>query len=157
MPEELTQELIEEWIDEDQFDLINNLNDSSEFNIELRRAGYVFHVLKYSSQDHVLIMTRLPIPADIMANLLDLRTERNDLQVHLEHVLTSSKGIYIFVDEDNNETSFENMDGIMLQRFMYPDGASQQLLMESLFELASSVNFVGTAISTTADNIDSRR
>lgn len=160
MVETVTVDLIWEWIDETYFDSIEEVEDpDSEFNISMSNAqsGLAVHAVKQPSHNHIDLISQMPIPPDVLATLMDLEYEQTDLRIHLTHVLTTLPGGFSFLDEQGSLTEFKDVRFIRVMHRIYPDGADQQLFMDSVVTILHAMMFIRDIVSTTADNIDKRR
>jgi len=159
-PNEIGYSQVQEWIDEDVFDEVEQISESSSdfnFRLGLPESGLNVHVVRYPGQECVEIVSQMPIPPEIMANLLELDYERNDLRIHLEHVLTSVPGHYEYLDQDENPVGFQDARIIRVRHRIYPDGGNKQVFMDSIMDMLNAMHFIRDAINTTVDNFDQNR
>ncbi|MFC4408595.1 hypothetical protein [Haloarchaeobius iranensis] len=139
-----SEEKIESWLDEQRISdwtvVREEGGEQFSFEVELHHIPVDLTVLV--GPNSLNIIGGFTFDPELLANLLDRKELWHQFRTEAMIVLTNVRGFYAFLDEDFNPTSFEEMRRISLQYFIYPDGASQHLFMNSLYDMARAEAFL---------------
>lgn len=150
---------VERWLDVDFIADVERLPDEeSEFNQLVQLSGFGFHVIKTESGGPLSLVSTLEFNEDQLELLLGHERERFNLLTQFRRALTRSPGWYKYVDENGTVgCSFRNMRAIQLEYCIYPDGASQQTLLDGLLDMANALVLLRDGVDTAVASINTRQ
>lgn len=150
---------IQEWIDENaiqSYEQITDTENKYRFAVHVADLDAPIYLIKEENEGPVNITARGELGADILSVLMDLDTERRNVQNLFISVLTNAPGEYGYLDDDENPCGFEDVRYISFLYRIYPDGASQHKLMNGITDIRYSILFLQQVIQITRSNLDNR-
>lgn len=150
---------VREWIDAARVEHVAEVPDSlAEFNVRLVFSGMPVHVVKNRPFGPLSIGGQVEVTPDVRPAFHDLpEFDQRQLEARIREQLTGGPVLYYFLDDAGDNVPFENVHVIRLERLLYPDGASQDALMNAIFEVAKQLFFLNESIDTLIENVESRR
>lgn len=149
MSPEPTATEIKDWIDDDLVESIEQTPDEhAEFNLLIEMSNILLHVIRQRPGGPVLIGQEIEYSDDITNRIRELpATARNDLVARIRETLTMTPIVYGFRDAQGSNVRFKDMSRIFLEARIYPDGLSQQSLMETLIAVWKSMRYLDDIVT----------
>ncbi len=149
MPSERSASEIKDWIDMDLVESIEQTPDQhAEFNFLIEMSNILLHVIRQRPDGPILIGQEIEYSEEITQRIADLpNAVRNDLVARIRETLTMTPVVYGFRDAQGNNVRFEEMSRIFLEARLYPDGLSQQSLMETLIAVWKTMRYLDDIVT----------
>jgi hypothetical protein len=143
MVDHLSREQTEAWLDEKVVQGIESeATDGAEFNLRLQLSRLPLHVIKEETWGPLRVVGECTFDTARVAALVEDDEDRQELLVRLSPVLATVPGFYTFLDDDGNPCEFPDVHSILLEHRLYPDGASQQTVMDSVMATATAMRSI---------------
>jgi hypothetical protein len=143
MVDHLSREQTEAWLDDKVVQGIESeTTDEAEFNLQLQLSRLPLHVIKEETWDPLRVVGECTFDTERVAALVEDDEDRQELLVRLSPVLATVPGFYTFLDEDGDPCEFPDVHSILLEHRIYPDGATQQSVMESVMGTATAMRSI---------------
>jgi len=156
----ISKEKINEWLDDEILLDIEEIEppDDELFMIKVVTNNWEIGISKTRDDGPIIISSFLGPPPEVKGHLIDSDFERRNLQMRLELLLTNMPGFFYYVDEKGEPTDkILNMDQIILQKRIYPDGACQNSLMNAILDISARKRYIKNIIDLYMENIDTNR
>ena len=150
---------VREWIDDTRVEGVSDVPDAAaEFNLQVLFSGLPIHVVKNRPYGPLSVGGQVEVTPDVRPVFGDLPAfDQRQLEARIREQLTSGPVLYYFLDENGNNVPFKDVHVIRLERLVYPDGTSQDALMNAIFEVTKQLFFLNESIDTLIENVESRR
>lgn len=148
MVDHISSEQVDAWLDGKVVQNTERVPESdTAYNIQFRLSRIPLHVIKEETWGPLRLVGKSAFDTDRTAALLDDETQRAELLTRIGPVLAATPGFYTFLDADGTVCEFADVDAIQLEHRLYPDGASQQTLMDGLMGLATAIRYIQNAVA----------
>ena len=157
MFEDTTSEDIADLVDHSMFDV--EVRDEEEARIVVTASPNPHrnvNIIQKTVDGPLTLTVRMNFPSGLLATIFDHEKARRDLLIQLASVIANAPGQYLFLDEKDRICSFKKMSAIELNYAIYPDGLSQQRLMDNIFELLTAINYIQQATKVMGENLKSQ-
>lgn len=150
---------IEGWIDDSIVEDVEQVPDAdADYNFAVTFSGMPIHVVSPHGEDGIMIAGQAVPSGDVKEVFRELsENDRDHLLARIQETLNDSRGVYRFQTADGADCGFGDLHHIRIEHRIYPDGASQHELMNSIFDVAKSLLFLQESISTLTKNVQNRR
>ncbi|MDY6780002.1 MAG: DUF2299 family protein, partial [Halobacteria archaeon] len=106
------------------------------FNISMNVGGMGVHVVREDDDAPVLTVGVMVIDDQLLDTFRDLsESQRMNFLSQIGAVLTNSPGLYRFTDTEGNDVPYNELEAVRVEHRLYPDGFSQNALMNSVFDV----------------------
>jgi len=158
MPNPPDKETVISWIDNELVASTRSCEDpNAEYNIQLTQSGWNLSIIRSNGSDVIRIIGRINLDPETLALILDNDRMVRDLRTQLAAVLTGSSSLYSYRDGDDQPCSFEDMRTIQFEERIYPDGASQDRVMNGLMGIVKAMTYLQSTIGAYREDLDSNR
>lgn len=159
MAADLAPAQVRAWLDDTQFERVEGVADETAvFNFKAVYAGMPVHVVKQYPGGPLVVGGQVALQDEVRSTFRGLSAfDRRQLLARIREQLTGGPALYYFLDDAGNNVDFADLDQVRIERFVYPDGASQQALMTAVFEVAKQLFYLQESIATLVENVESRR
>lgn len=148
MVDHVSAEQVDAWLDEKVVQDTEHVSESdAAYNIQLRLSRIPLHVVKEDTWGPLRVVGKSAFDTERTAALLDDEQTRGELLARIGPVLAATPGFYTFLDAEGTVCEFADVHAIQLEHRIYPDGASQQALMDGLMGLATAIRYVQNAVA----------
>lgn len=150
---------VRRWLDDRQFESVEQVADATaEFNLRVVYSGMPVHVVRNRPGGPLVVGGQVGLDDDVRSTFRALpEFDVRQLQARVREQLTGGPTLYYFLDDRDRNVPFEDLDRIRVERYLYPDGASQHALMDAVFGVAKQLFYLNDAINTLVENVESRR
>ncbi|WP_227354260.1 hypothetical protein [Haladaptatus salinisoli] len=149
MGEHISSEQVEAWLDENVVQDVQRVSDDeTEFNVQLRLAQLPLHIIKEETWGPLRLVSKNAFDTDRTMLLKEDDRDRQELLTRIGPVLAATPGFYTFLDEESVSCDFAEAHSIQLEHRIYPDGASQQAVMEGLMSLATAMRYLQNTVAS---------
>lgn len=157
MADEVSQELVRDWIDEDLVEDVESIPDeAAEFNFAIEMSSILLHVIRRQPGGPVLVGQQIEYGEDIQDRIRDLsNAERNALVARIRETLTGIPVVYGFQDRAGNNVRFQEMSHIFLEHRIYPGALDQHSLMNGLVSVWKAMRYLDDIVAL-LDSVKSR-
>ncbi|WP_458204623.1 hypothetical protein [Haladaptatus sp. NG-SE-30] len=153
MGEHISSEQVEAWLDENVVQDVQHVSDDeTEFNIQLQLARLPLHIIKEETWGPLRLVSKNAFDTNRTRMLVEDDQDRKELLSRIGPVLAATPGFYTFLDEESTACDFAEAQSIQLEHRIYPDGASQQAVMEGLMNLATAMRYLQNIIASMLQN-----
>lgn len=143
----ISYEQVKRWLDEKVVqETTRHSDEGAEFNVELTLSRLPIHLIKEETWGPIRIVGKNAFDTEESAALLAEDETRADLLSRIGPVLAATPGFYTFLDEEGAACELAHAESIQLEHRIYPDGASQQSLMEGIMAIATAMRYVQNAV-----------
>jgi hypothetical protein len=161
MVDQITVEQVRAWLDSSVVSDVSKTSESTtEFNLELRVSQMPLHVIKEKPTGPIRIVGKCGFDTERVAALLENERQQRELFSQLSPVLVAMPGFYTFMDAEGRRCEFADLQTIQFEQRRYPDGTSQDLLMNDVITIAKGMrhvqNVVAVVRETTGGEIEGK-
>jgi hypothetical protein len=150
MVDHVSSEQVDAWLDGKVVQDTEYVSgDETTYNIQLRLSRIPLHVIKEDTWDPLRLVGKSAFDTERTAALLDDDARRGELLARIGPVLAATPGFYTFLDSEGTVCEFADVHAVQLEHRLYPDGASQQSLMDGLMGLATAIRYIQNAVAET--------
>ena len=155
----ITQEKVLEHLDSQVVDVIETVSDEEiEFNISLNVGGMGAHVIREKEDGPLIVVGVIRLEGEHLDLFMDLsENQRMNYLSQIGAVLTNSPGLYRFTDGEGNDVDYDMLQAVRVEDRIYPDGFSQDRLMNSVYDLIQALYYVKTMTNVFMSNIEGQR
>jgi hypothetical protein len=141
---------VNRWIDDAHFARVERVPDrQSVFNFRVQFSDQPMHVVKNRPGGPLVITGQYVLDDDTKGSLDDLSAfSHHELKARVREWVSDGPDLYHFLDEAGNSVSFGEMDRVRIERFVYPDAASQHALMNGFFEVGKTLIHIKESFTT---------
>lgn len=159
IPPDVPRARVREWIDATRVERVEEVADPvAVFNVRVVFSGVPIHVVKNRRYGPLSISGQVEVTPDRRPSFQELsQFDQHQLEARIREQLTRGPVLYYFLDEEGKNVPFEEARVIRLERLLYPDTASQDALMCSIFEIAKQLFYLNESIDTLIENVEKRR
>lgn len=145
----VSEEQVRGWIDEDAVREVTRHDDEdAAFNFQLRLSRLPVHVIKEDTWGPIRLVGKNEFDTPRTRALLDDRADRRELLTRIGPMLAATPGFYTFLDDEGAACELRDAASIQTEYRIYPDGASQQSLMDGVMAIAAGMRFVQNTVAT---------
>ncbi|EMA45213.1 hypothetical protein [Halococcus saccharolyticus] len=143
MVDHLSREQTEAWLDEKVVQEVEHeTTDNAAFNLRLRLSRLPLHVIKEETWGPLRVVGECTFDTERVAALVEDDEDRQELLNRLGPILATAPGFYTFLDAEGDPCEFPAVHSILLEHRLYPDGASQQAVMDSVMATAATMRSI---------------
>ena len=140
---------IREWLDETAIrDVTTHADEETEFNLQVELSRLPVHVIKEDEFGPVRIVGRSGFDTERTRELLRDDQRRGELLRYIGPMLAATPGFYTFLDPEGTACQLRDAETVQVEYRIYPDGASQQALMDGIMSIATSMRYVQNIVAT---------
>jgi hypothetical protein len=153
----ISKEQVHDWLDEDILREVEELEPGKDeiFLLKVVTNDWEMGLTKKREDGPLIITATIGPPPEVRSNLVDMPPERRNLQMRLELLLTDMPGIFFYETAGGKLTKdLAEMENIVIQKRIYPDGASQNTLMNAILDITSRQNYIRNITDLLMDDID---
>lgn len=148
MVEHISLEQVERWLDDQVVQEAESLTDEeTEFNVQLTLSRLPIHLVQEDKWGPIRLVGKNAFDTEESAALLADDDRRGELLSRIGPVLAATPGFYTFLDEEGTSCELAHAESIQLEHRLYPDGTSQQALMEGLMGIATAMRYIQNAVA----------
>lgn len=122
-------------------------DDGPAFNLKVTLSRLPIHLVKEETMGPVRVIGREAFDTDASAALLDDPDRRRELLDTAGPVLAGTAGFYTFMDSEGRACNLRDAETVQVEHRLYPDGASQQALMDALMDVASAMRYLQNVVA----------
>ncbi|MFC4437227.1 MULTISPECIES: hypothetical protein [Natrialbaceae] len=139
---------VREWLDDTAISTVTRHSDEeTAFNFQVELSQLPVHVIKETEFGPVRIVGRSGFDTDAARTLLRDDQRRSELLQYVGPMLAATPGFYTFLDEEETSCELRDAETIQVEYRIYPDGASQQTLMDGIMSIATSMRYIQNVIA----------
>ncbi|TYL37755.1 hypothetical protein CV102_15565 [Natronococcus pandeyae] len=139
---------VREWLDDTAIGAVTRHSDEeTAFNFQVELSQLPVHVIKETEFGPIRIVGRNGFDTDAARTLLRDDQRRSELLQYVGPMLAATPGFYTFLDEEGTSCELRDAETIQVEYRVYPDGASQQALMDGIMSIATSMRYVQNVIA----------
>lgn len=143
MVDHISREQAEAWLDEKVVQGIEHeTTDGAAFNLQIQLSRLPLHVIKEETWGPLRVVGECTFDTDRVAALVEDDEDRQELLARLNPILATAPGFYTFLDTEGDPCEFPAVHSILLEHRLYPDGASQQAVMDSVMATAATMRSI---------------
>ncbi|WP_254767435.1 hypothetical protein [Salinilacihabitans rarus] len=147
MTRHVSAEQVRRWLDETAVRGVTHHDEAdAEFNFQVELSRLPIHVVKEEPWGPVRIVGRTGFDSDRAKELLCDDERRGELLRAVGPMLAATPGFYTFLDEEGAPCELRHAETIQLEYRVYPDGASQQTLMNGVMAVGKGMRYVRSVI-----------
>ena len=155
MVEQITVDQVRAWLDSAVVSDVTETSESTtEFNLELEVSQMPLHVIKEKPSGPIRIVGKCGFDTERVAALLENERQQRELFSHLSPVLVAMPGFYTFMDSEGRRCEFRDLQTIQFEQRRYPDGTSQDLLMNDVITIAKGMRHVQNVVAVVRETTD---
>ena len=144
----VSEEQVRQWLDESVVqDVTRHTDDETAFNLELQLSRLPIHLIKEDATGPVRVVGRSGFDTDHSRKLLREDEKRGELLRYVGPMLAATPGFYTFLDEEGVSCALEDAETLQVEYRLYPDGASQQALMDAIMTIGTSMRYVQNVVT----------
>lgn len=148
MSTHVSETQVREWLDDTAISTVTRHSDEeTAFNFQVELSQLPVHVIKEIEFGPVRIVGRSGFDTDAARTLLRDDQRRSELLQYVGPMLAATPGFYTFLDEEGSSCELRDAETIQVEYRIYPDGASQQALMDGIMSIATSMRYVQNVIA----------
>lgn len=148
MSTHVSETQVREWLDDTAISAVTRHSDEeSAFNFQVELSQLPVHVIKETEFGPIRIVGRNGFDTDAARTLLRDDQRRSELLQYVGPMLAATPGFYTFLDEEGTSCELRDAETIQVEYRVYPDGASQQALMDGIMSIATSMRYVQNVIA----------
>jgi hypothetical protein len=146
-------------VDDAHFESVEQVpDDTAAFNLRLVYSGMPVHVVKPQPGGPLVVGGQVELDEELLSAFRSLSEfDRRQLRARIREQLTPGPALYYFLDETDANVAFENLHHVRIERFVYPDGLTQDALMAAVFAVAKKLFYLQESIAALVENVESRR
>ena len=143
MSTHVSETQIREWLDDTAInDVTRHTDEETAFNYQVELSQLPVHVIKETEFGPIRLVGQSGFDTDAAKTLLRDDQRRSELLKFVGPMLASTPGFYTFLNEEKASCELRNAETIQIEYRIYPDGASQQALMDGIMSIATSMRYV---------------
>ncbi|QSW98128.1 hypothetical protein [Haloterrigena alkaliphila] len=148
----ISETQIRHWLDETAIrDVTAHTDEDTEFNLQVELSQLPVHVIKESEFGPVRIVGRSGFDTERTKELLRDEQHRSELLQYVGPMLAATPGFYTFLDPDGAACQLRRAETVQVEYRIYPDSASQQVLMDGIMSIATSMRYVRNVVAAIGD------
>ncbi|MFC6716600.1 hypothetical protein ACFQGT_01820 [Natrialbaceae archaeon GCM10025810] len=138
------------WLDERAIqDVTSHAQEGTEFNLQVTLSRLPIHLIKEDVRGPIRVVGRCGFDTERSRRLISEEEARRELLREIGPVLATTPGFYTFLDEGDRACELRDAATLQLEHRIYPDGASQQSLMDSVMAVATGMRYVQNLLAAT--------
>lgn len=157
MSRHVSEQQVRDWLDETAIrDVTQHDDEETAFNFQIELSQIPVHVIKEEPFGPIRIVGRSGFDTERTKALLRDDQRRGELLKYIGPMLASTPGFYTFLDPEGAACQLRNAETVQVEYRVYPDGASQQRLMDGIMSIATSMRYIQNVVAAVsiAENID---
>ncbi|WP_121742328.1 hypothetical protein [Natronorubrum halophilum] len=148
MTRHISETQVRHWLDETAIRRVTTHSDEdTEFNVQVELSQLPVHVIKEDEFGPVRIVGRSGFDTERTKDLLRDDQRRGELLEYVGPMLAATPGFYTFLDPDGESCQLRRAETVQVEYRIYPDGASQQALMDGIMSIATSMRYVRNVVA----------
>ncbi|WP_129115083.1 hypothetical protein [Halegenticoccus tardaugens] len=138
------------WLDEKAItDVTSHSREETEFNLQVTLSRLPIHLIKEEKRGPIRVVGRSAFDTERARRLIRDDESRTELLGLIGPVLATTPGFYTFLDEEDRACELRDAETIQLEHRIYPDGATQQALMDSVMAVATAMRYIQNLLGAT--------
>lgn len=139
---------VREWLDETAIrDVTAHTDEETAFNLQVELSQLPVHVIKEDEWGPVRVVGRSGFDTERSKDLLRDDQRRSELLEYVGPMLAATPGFYTFLDSAGESCRLRRAETVQVEYRLYPDGASQQALMDAVMAIATSMRYVRNVVA----------
>ncbi|MFC4543743.1 hypothetical protein ACFO5R_17590 [Halosolutus amylolyticus] len=148
MSRHVSEKQVRDWLDDTAIrDVTRHADEDTEFNFQIELSRLPVHVIKEEPFAPIRIVGRSGFDTDRAKDLLRDDRRRSELLEYVGPMLASTPGFYTFLDPEGAACQLRDAETVQVEYRIYPDGASQQRLMDGVMSIATSMRYVQNVVA----------
>ncbi|QCS43119.1 hypothetical protein [Natrinema versiforme] len=153
MTTHISETQVRHWLDDTAIrDVTEHTDEDTAFNFQVELSHLPVHVIKEGEFGPVRIVGRSGFDTEETRNLLRDDQQRAELLRYVGPMLAATPGFYTFLDEEGISCQLREAETVQVEYRIYPDGASQQALMDGIMSIATSMRYVQNVVAAVAQS-----
>ncbi|ELY69991.1 hypothetical protein [Natrinema versiforme] len=153
MTTHISETQVQHWLDDTAIrNVTTHTDEDTEFNFQVELSHLPVHVIKEAEFGPVRIVGRSGFDTEKTRNLLRDDQQRAELLRYVGPMLAATPGFYTFLDEEGISCQLREAETVQVEYRVYPDGASQQTLMDGIMSIATSMRYVQNVVAAVAQS-----
>lgn len=153
MTTHISETQVQHWLDDTAIrNVTTHTDEDTEFNFQVELSHLPVHVIKEDEFGPVRIVGRSGFDTEKTRNLLRDDQQRAELLQYVGPMLAATPGFYTFLDEGGVSCQLREAETVQVEYRVYPDGASQQALMDGIMSVATSMRYVQNVVVAVAES-----
>lgn len=156
MASTVDSEQVRAWLDDELVGTVEEVPDEAAvFNLAVDVSNLVVHVVRRQPDGPLVVGQQIEYGPDMRERIAGMAEgDRNELVARLRETLTNAPVVYGFHDAQGNNVRFGEVQRVLVEHRIYPDGTSQQALMDSVIEVWKVLRYLDDLV-TLVDGIES--
>ncbi|WP_265111253.1 hypothetical protein [Halosolutus halophilus] len=148
MSRHISEKQVRDWLDDTAIkDVTRHADEDTAFNFQIELSRLPVHVIQEEPFGPIRIVGRSGFDTDRAKDLLRDDRRRSELLEYVGPMLASTPGFYTFLDPEGAACQLRDAETIQVEYRVYPDGASQQRLMDGVMSIATSMRYVQNVVA----------
>ena len=140
------------WLDDAVVqEVTSHTGEETEFNLQVTLSRLPIHLIKETPEGPIRVVGRSAFDTERARRLVREEQSRTELLDQIGPVLATTPGFYTFLDESGGACELREAETLQMEHRIYPDGASQQALMDSVMALATGMRYVQNVLTASDD------
>lgn len=138
------------WLDDDAIqEVTGHSEEGTEFNLEVTLSRLPIHLIKEGKQGPIRVVGQSAFNTERARQIVRTETTRTQLLDKIGPILATTPGFYTFLDEEGRACQLRDAETLQMEHRIYPDGATQQALMDSVMAIATGMRYVQNVLAST--------
>ncbi|MFW5896142.1 MAG: DUF2299 family protein, partial [archaeon] len=117
-------------------------------------SNLIVHVVRRQPDGPLVVGQQIEYGEEIRSRIQSMdEGDRNELVARIRETLTAAPVVYGFHDAQGNNVRFGDVHRILVEHRIYPDGTSQQALMDGLIEVWKTMRYLDDLV-TLIDSVE---
>jgi hypothetical protein len=143
MSTHVSETQVREWLDDTAIsNVTRHTDEETAFNFQVKLSRLPIHVIKETEFGPIRLVGQSGFDTDAAKTLLQDDQRRGELLKYVGPMLASTPGFYTFLDDERASCELRNAETIQIEYRLYPDGTSQQALMDGIMSIATSMRYI---------------
>ncbi len=152
MTRHVSETQVRHWLDDTAIRSVTpHTDEETAFNCQVELSQLPVHVIKEAEFGPVRIVGRSGFDTERARDLLRDDRRRAELLEYVGPMLAATPGFYTFLDEAGAACRLREAETVQVEYRVYPNGASQQALMDGIMAIATSMRYVRNAVAAVAE------
>ncbi|GAB3667250.1 hypothetical protein [Halopiger thermotolerans] len=139
------------WLDRNAIqDITAHTQEETEFNLQVTLSSLPIHLIKEETKGPIRVVGRSGLDSERARRLVRDDGQRAELLSQIGPVLATTPGFYTFLDEEGGACELREAETLQMEHRIYPDGASQQALMDSVMAIATAMRYLQNLLTASS-------
>ncbi|RKD93526.1 hypothetical protein [Halopiger aswanensis] len=151
MPTHVSERQVRWWLDRNAIhDVTAHTQEETEFNLQVTLSSLPIHLIKEEPKGPIRVVGRSGLDSERARRLVRDDEQRAELLSQIGPVLATTPGFYTFLDEESRGCELREAETLQMEHRIYPDGASQQALMDSVMAIATGMRYLQNLLAASS-------